>query len=137
MADRDKDSTASSTVHEQDGQTVQDGHDNAAVLVYTTFPAQEDAKRIGRALVEARLAACVNIFSQMTAIYIWEGKIEEDGETAMIVKTTDERSAEVLQEIKRMHPYSVPARLVLPVVGGGGDFLAWICDQCGQARKAE
>ena len=137
MADRDKDSTASSTVHEQDGQTVQDGHDNAAVLVYTTFPSQEDAKRIGRALLEARLAACVNIFPQMTAIYIWEGKIEEDGETAMIVKTTGERSAEVLQEIKRMHPYSVPARLVLPVVGGGGDFLAWICDQCGQARKAE
>ena len=137
MADKDKGSTNSGTVHEEDGQTVQDRHDNAAVLVYTTFPSQEDAKRVGRALVEARLAACVNIFPQMTAIYRWEGKLQEDGETAMIVKTTGECADKALQEIKRLHPYSVPARLVLPVVGGGSDFLAWISEQCGHVRKAD
>lgn len=111
-------------------------HDNAAILVYTTFPTLEDAKKAGRVLVERRLAACVNVFPQMTSIYEWEGEVEEDGEIAMIVKTTSLRSEEVLEEIQRQHPYSVPARLVLPVTGGGDDFLKWIGVQCGASANA-
>lgn len=108
-------------------------HDNAAVLIYTTFPSEHEAKKTGRALVEARLAACVNVFPPMISIFVWEDKVEEAGETAMIVKTTNGRVGQALAEIKRLHPYSLPARLVLPVTGGGEDFLTWIGDQCSPA----
>jgi periplasmic divalent cation tolerance protein len=102
----------------------------AALLIYTTFPSLDDAKQTGRFLVENRLAACVNILPQITSIYMWDGKLQEDGETAMLVKTTAGRRHQVVDEIKRLHPYTVPARLVLPIAGGGTDFLAWIAAQC-------
>jgi len=108
--------------------------DISAILIYTTFPSQSEAKKLGRALVESGLAACVNIFPQMLAIFSWEGKIDEADEAAMIVKTVRAREAEVLAEIKRLHPYAVPARLVLPVSGGGGDFLRWIAEQSGSQK---
>ncbi len=104
--------------------------DNAVILVYTTFPALGDAKNAGRDLVARGLAACVNIFPQMTSIYVWEGKAEEADEVVMIVKTTEQRRTAVLDEIQRLHPYDVPARMVIPVTGGGEDFLNWIGSQC-------
>lgn len=103
--------------------------DMSAILIYTTLPSLGEAKTLGRALVENSLAACVNIFPQMLAIFAWEGEIEEADEAAMIVKTVRAREAEVLAEIKRLHPYAVPARLVWPVSGGGEDFLRWIAEQ--------
>ncbi|MBX2804450.1 MAG: divalent-cation tolerance protein CutA [Hyphomicrobiales bacterium] len=105
-------------------------HGTNAVLVYTTFPTLSDAKKAAHVLVKARLAACVNLIEQMSAIYVWEGSVEEDSEIGMMIKTTRGRSEEVLEEIKRLHPFSKPARLVLPVVGGGADFLGWIETQC-------
>jgi periplasmic divalent cation tolerance protein len=112
-------------------------NDCAAILIYTTFPSESEAKSAGRALVEQGLAACVNIFPQMTSIYAWEGQVEESGEAAMIVKTVRMREVEVLAEIKRLHPYTVPARLVLPLSGGGEDFLRWITEQCSPAGKCD
>ena len=103
--------------------------DDTAVLIYTTFPSEADAKATGRALVEGRLAACVNILPGIIAIFAWDGALDEAVETAMIVKTTQGRAAEALAEIKRLHPYTTPARLVLPVAGGGEDFLQWIAAQ--------
>jgi periplasmic divalent cation tolerance protein len=110
--------------------------EDAALLIYTTFPTLDDAKKTGRFLVGNGLAACVNILPQMISIYAWDGKLQEDGETAMLVKTTAGRRELVLKEIKRLHPYEVPARLVLPVAGGGSDFLAWIAAQCAGAEPA-
>jgi periplasmic divalent cation tolerance protein len=111
-------------------------HDDiSTVLIYTTFPSESEAKSVGRALVEVGLAACVNIFPQMIAIFSWQGKVEETGEAAMIVKTARARAGEVLAEIKRLHSYSVPARLVLPVAGGGEDYLQWIAEQSGAFRR--
>jgi periplasmic divalent cation tolerance protein len=100
-------------------------------LIYTTFPSKSEAKKAGRALIESGVAACVNIFPKMTSIYIWEGQVQEEREAAMLVKTAAHRSADVLAEIKRLHPYSLPARLVLGVDGGGADFLEWITRQTG------
>jgi periplasmic divalent cation tolerance protein len=107
-----------------------------AILVYTTFPTVGDAKKAAHALVTAGLAACVNLIEQMSAIYVWEGNIEEDSEVVMIVKTTESRRDDVLEEIKRLHPFSTPSRLVLPVIGGGEDFLAWIEAQCRPKRES-
>jgi periplasmic divalent cation tolerance protein len=131
MIVEDKGSSPASKAQEHAGETVSAAHDSAVVLIYTTFPSADEAKNAGRGLVERGLAACVNVFPQMTSIYEWEGQVTEDIEAAMIVKTVAARSAETLREIKRVHPYSVPARLVLPVIGGGGDFLNWIRTQCG------
>ena len=100
-------------------------------LIYTTFPSKSEAKKAGRALVESGAAACVNIFPKMTSLYIWEGKVQQSREAAMLIKTAKERGADVLSEVKRLHPYSLPARLLLAVDGGGDDFLQWICDQSG------
>jgi periplasmic divalent cation tolerance protein len=130
MIKQEESLSVSSYVEEKQGETEQAAHENAAVLVYTTFPSPSDAKNAGRALVEVGLAACVNIIPGMTAIYQWDGKIEEGSEAVMIVKTIAARSEAVLEEIKRLHPYSLPARLVLPVAGGGADFLGWIAQQC-------
>ncbi len=96
------------------------------VLVYATCPAGDTAETIGAALVEARLAACVNILPGMTSIYRWEGKINRDAETVMIIKTTATRSEAVIAAVRARHPYTNPALLVLPVRGGSPDFLAWI-----------
>jgi periplasmic divalent cation tolerance protein len=104
---------------------------NQAVLIYTTFPSKSEAKKAGRALVENGMAACVNIFPRMISFYVWDGKTQKSRETAMLIKTASHRGEEVLAEIKRLHPYSLPARLVLAVDGGGADFLEWIALQTG------
>lgn len=99
------------------------------VLIYSTFPSAEEAERIGGALVDRGLAACVNIFPGMTAIYVWEGKRQREGEAAMIIKTRGALASEVIAEARKLHPYTNPALLVLPVTGGSEDFMRWIAEQ--------
>jgi len=99
------------------------------VLIYTTFPSLEDAKRVGAALVTARLAACVNMFPGMISIFEWMGAREEAKEVAMIIKTRAGLSDQVMAETKRLHPYEVPALLVLPTAGGSPEYCAWIASE--------
>lgn len=101
------------------------------VLIYTTFPSLEDAKRVGEALVAARLAACVNAFPGMVSIFAWEGAREEASEVAMIIKTRAALTGQVMVETERLHPYDVPALLVLPTIGGSEDYCAWIASETG------
>jgi periplasmic divalent cation tolerance protein len=98
-------------------------------LVYTTFARLEDAKRVGEALVAARLAACVNVFPGMISIFEWKGAREAANEVAMIIKTRGSLTEAVLAETKRLHPYELPALLVLPTEGGSPDYCAWIIGQ--------
>jgi periplasmic divalent cation tolerance protein len=99
------------------------------VLIYATFPSPEEAERIGGALVDCGLAACVNIFPGMTAIYVWEGKRQCERETAMLVKTRAALAETVIAEARKLHPYTNPALVVLPIEGGSADFLRWIGEQ--------
>jgi periplasmic divalent cation tolerance protein len=124
MDDNDANVTASSNVGEAEKIPNVAGDDVA--LIYTTFPSLGEAEKVGQHLVEARLAACVNILPGMVSIYSWQGRTESASEAAMLIKTAKSRTEEVLDALKRLHPYDVPARLVLPVVGGGADFLSWI-----------
>jgi periplasmic divalent cation tolerance protein len=118
------------SLERRDGVDSADGEARARVaLIYTTFPSKSEAKKAGRALVESGMAACVNIFPKMTALYVWQGELQESKEAAMLIKTARARGAEVLAEVKRLHPYSLPARLMLAVEGGGDDFIEWICGQ--------
>jgi periplasmic divalent cation tolerance protein len=103
--------------------------DDKPVLIYSTFPSPAEAERVGGTLVDRGLAACVNIFPGMTAIYVWEGKRQREAETAMIVKTRAALAKTVVAEARKLHPYANPALVVLPVTGGSADFLRWISEQ--------
>jgi periplasmic divalent cation tolerance protein len=104
------------------------------VVIYATFPTAAEAERIGGALVERGLAACVNIFPQMTAIYIWEGTRQRESEAAMLIKTRAGLADSVVAETRKLHPYTNPALLVLPIEGGSEDFLRWIGEQTANPR---
>ena len=105
------------------------------VLIYTTFPSLDDAKRVGDALVAARLAACVNMFPGMISIFEWKGAREEANEVAMIIKTRGSLTEVVLKETKRLHPYELPALLVLPTQGGSAEYCGWIASQTGGSAR--
>lgn len=107
-----------------------DGGRDDVAIVYCTFPALDAAKAAGRMLVEQRLAACVNVFAAMTAIYEWEGAIHEDDEVAAIVKTTAGLTGDVFTAIKSVHPYANPALVAGDVQAGAPEYLAWVKAQC-------
>jgi periplasmic divalent cation tolerance protein len=97
-----------------------------AVFVYTTWPSLVEAEQAGRALVERRLCACVNILPGMISYYRWEGAIERGEEVVMIVKTRAALAEAVRAAVKEMHSYTTPAILVLPLEGGDPAYLAWL-----------
>lgn len=99
------------------------------VLVYSTFPTAESAEAVGGHLVDARLAACVNVIPGMTSIYHWQGERHRDSEVVMIVKTRASLAERVIRDMRERHSYSNPALLVLPLEGGSEDFLGWILDE--------
>ncbi len=95
-------------------------------FVYMTTANPEEAQAIGRELVTARLAACVNILPQMNSIYLWEGKLQQDAETVLIAKTTAERVPELIARVKSLHGYTCPCIVSLAVEEGYPPFLEWV-----------
>jgi periplasmic divalent cation tolerance protein len=96
------------------------------VLVYSVFPNRAVAEKIGRALLGARLAACVNIFPPMVSLSEWVGKLETSRETAAIFKTRRALAGQLIETARPLHPYTVPCFLILPVEGGNPAFLDWV-----------
>ena len=96
------------------------------IQVVTTTQRREDADRIARALVEARLAACVQVAGPITSTYRWRGKIETAEEWQCWAKSRRELYDEIEQAIRHIHPYEVPEILALPILAGGADYLAWL-----------
>jgi periplasmic divalent cation tolerance protein len=97
-----------------------------AVLVYTTYPSLIEAEKAGRAIVERRLAACVNILPGMVSHYWWQGAIERGEEVVMIVKTRASLAEAVRKAVRQSHGYTTPAILVLPIESVDAPYLAWI-----------
>jgi periplasmic divalent cation tolerance protein len=97
-----------------------------ARVVLTTAGSQEQARTIGRALVERRLAACVNIVPRIDWIYWWEGNIDSTDEWLLIIKTTERRSQAVYDAIKELHTFELPECISLPVERGSERYLSWI-----------
>ena len=87
-----------------------------------------EARKIGRAAVEKRLAACANIVGHVESIYRWRGKVERAGEILVVIKTSATRVAELERYIKREHSYEVPEFVVLPVVAGSREYLRWLTE---------
>ena len=97
-----------------------------AVFVYTTWPSTVEAEQAGRALVERKLAACVNILPGMISIYRWEEKVERGEEVVMIVKTRASLAEDVEKAVKDLHSYTTPAIVVLPVESVESNYLGWL-----------
>ena len=97
-----------------------------AVFVYTTYPSIVEAERAGRALVERRLCACVNILPGMVSYYWWQGAIERGDEVVMIVKTRATLAEAVRKAVRERHSYTTPAILVIPIESVDTDYHAWI-----------
>ena len=104
-----------------------------AVLVYTTYPSIVEAETAGRALVERRLCACVNILPGMISHYRWQGAVERAAEVVMIVKTRASLFEQVRAAVKRMHSYATPAILVIPVESIDNAYLDWLLAETGPA----
>lgn len=96
------------------------------LFVYMTARDREEARRIGKALVTEKLAACVNICNGMNSLYFWEGKLCDEQEAVLIAKTTEPLLEKLTARVKELHSYKVPCIVALPIVGGNTDFLAWI-----------
>jgi periplasmic divalent cation tolerance protein len=97
-----------------------------AIVVYITAPNEEEAAKIARAVVEERLAACVNIVKGVRSIYSWQGKIEDDAEVLMIVKTQRHLFESLERRVKELHSYTVPEIIALPIIEGSEDYLNWL-----------
>ena len=98
----------------------------AATMIYVTCSDEAEAGRIGRAVVEERLAACANIIAGMRSLHWWDGVVQEAGEVVLIAKTRAERVAALTARVKALHSYDVPCVVALPLTGGNADYFAWI-----------
>jgi periplasmic divalent cation tolerance protein len=98
------------------------------VIVLTTLPADADAGAFARALVEERLAACVNLLAPMESVYRWDGKVEREPERQLILKTSRARIDALWERVRQLHPYDVPEFLVLPIVDGSDAYLRWLAE---------
>lgn len=99
-----------------------------ALVVLSTCPDPDTASRLARMLVEQRLAACVNLIPGLRSVYEWEGRIEEDAEVLLVIKTSRARYPELEARLTEAHPYEVPEILALDVTAGLPAYLAWLHD---------
>jgi periplasmic divalent cation tolerance protein len=96
------------------------------IVVLVTCGSEEEAIKIAQSLVEERLAACVNLVSPVRSIYRWEGKICDEKEWILIIKTQKQRFEELEKKAKSLHSYSVPEIIALPIIEGSSSYLDWL-----------
>ena len=106
-------------------------------FVYCTVPDEETARAIAHRIVEARLAACVNLLGPIHSVYRWEGKVEAADEWALIAKTVASSFRSLRDRIRALHPYDCPCIVALPVTGGWPAFLDWIRAETGPEADQE
>ena len=102
-----------------------------AIVVLITVPSPEVGGKIARALVEERLAACVNLVPGITSTYRWEGEVQVDPEALLIAKTGRDLFDALAARVRSLHPYTVPEIIALPLAAGHQPYLAWIADSTG------
>jgi len=103
------------------------GRETKFRVVLVTCATLEEARKIARGVVEKRLAACVNIVTHaVESFYAWEGKLENNSEYLLIMKTSEERLGELQKEVVGMHSYDTPEFVVLPIVAGSEEYLKWL-----------
>jgi periplasmic divalent cation tolerance protein len=106
------------------------------VVVLVTTASLREAKKIAKHLVDARLAACVNISAPLRSIYRWEGKIADEKEYLLFIKSTRDLSPELKTAISSIHSYHTPEIICLPIIDGSRNYLQWIGDSVKKAKVA-
>jgi periplasmic divalent cation tolerance protein len=101
------------------------------IIVFITAPKEAEAAKIARALVEERLAGCVNIVKGIRSVYRWQGKVEDEKEVLLIAKTKKKLFRALEKKVKALHSYEVPEIISLPVVGGSADYIKWLREVTG------
>ena len=96
------------------------------IVVLTACGSTEEAERIARALVEKKLAACVNILPAVRSLYRWQGAVEDETEILLAIKSSRALFDELQAEIGKMHSYEVPEVIAIPIVDGAGGYLGWM-----------
>ena len=105
--------------------------DPGVILVLTTIAAEADGAALARTLVEERLAACVNLLPAMTSVYRWKGRVEQDREQQVVIKTTRERLGALEARIRELHSHELPEFLVIAADEGSAAYLAWVGESVG------
>ncbi|HLI21282.1 MAG TPA: divalent-cation tolerance protein CutA [Stellaceae bacterium] len=105
------------------------------MFVYVTAADAEEAKKLGRQLVEEKLAACANILPGATSIFRWQDQLEEASEAILILKTTEMKLESLIERVRALHSYDCPCIEALPVVDGNRDFLEWVVRETGGDPK--
>ena len=98
------------------------------IVVFVTCGSEDEGLKIARALVEEKLAACANMVSPLRSIYRWEGKICDEKEWLLLIKTRQSRFEDLAKRVKALHSYSVPEIIALPITEGSPAYLNWISE---------
>lgn len=101
------------------------------IVVFITASNEDEAAKIARTLVETRLAGCVNIIKNIRSIYSWQGKIEDEAEVLMIVKTQKPLFDALMKKVKELHSYTVPEIIAMPIIEGSEGYLKWLKEVTG------
>ncbi len=106
------------------------------VVVLTTCSSAEEAGRIAQALVEKRLAGCVNVVSDIRSVYRWEGRVKDEAEILLVIKTSRNLFDQVRRAVEKLHSYQVPEVICLPVIDGAPNYLNWLSTAVAGAASA-
>ncbi len=98
-------------------------------ILLSSVPDEDTGARIARELLDAKLAACVNIIPKIRSIYRWKGEVRDDAEVLLIIKTQHDRVEDTIRAVKSLHPYDVPEIISIPIEAGWPDYMKWIIDE--------
>jgi periplasmic divalent cation tolerance protein len=107
------------------------------VIALSTCPDDPTARSIAAALVQERLATCVNRVPGVASTYFWDGRLQDESEILLIIKTSAARVADLQRRLKELHPYELPELIVLPVIGGNEGYLQWVREGVEKERHTE
>jgi periplasmic divalent cation tolerance protein len=110
-------------LHDKTGKSNQGWEE---IVVFITAQSEEEATKIGQVVVKDGLAACANIVPRIKSIFNWQGKLSEESETLMVLKTRVSLFAELAQTVQRLHSYEIPEIIALPIVTGLPSYLDWV-----------
>ena len=99
------------------------------IVIYITTGSVNEAKKIGRVLVEEKLAACSNIISPIRSIYRWQGKICDDKEALMVLKTRKKHFEQIVKRVETLHSYDVPEIIAIPIIEGSSKYMSWLNEE--------
>jgi len=105
-------------------------------LVLSTVPSPKTARKLALALVQNRLAACVNVVNGLDSFFWWQGKVDQARESLLVIKTTSSHFPRLVKFLKKQHPYEVPEIIGLPIEKGNREYLRWIEETLKRSKKS-